>query len=154
MTIASEQINHWLKEIDSSLSLNNQGKVFISSESGVEIVIASLNDSGHVLINSDIRTIPEANKQHLFAKALELNLYQDKTMGGSISVDPVSNKMCLSFTQQVEFLDSTLFQNTLQNIITLTNDLKSLLSGLELDDSPTNADRSTGTSNSPNALFV
>jgi len=151
MAIASEQINHWLKEIDLALSLNNKGKIFLSTESGVDLIIASVDDSGHILINSDIRDIPAVNKEHLFARALELNLYQNKTIGGSISVDPISNKICLSFSQKIELLDAVLFQNTLQNIIALTNDLKRELSDL---DTSADAFDAPNSANSPNALFV
>ncbi|MGR6874277.1 CesT family type III secretion system chaperone [Pseudomonas sp. HK3] len=152
MIVASDQVNQWLKEVDPSLTLNETGKLFLTSESGVEIVVAAVDASGHIIINSDIFKIPAENKEALFEKALAFNLYQDKTMGGSISIDPISNALCLSLSLHVEQLDSVLFQNSLQNVISVTNKLKESLENLggavEYVSEPHSS------SNAVNAMFV
>ncbi len=152
MIIASDQVNQWLKQVDSNLTLNETGKLFLTSESGVEIVIAAADTSGHLIINSDIFIIPAENKESLFEKALVFNLYQEKTLGGSISIDPISNALCLSLSLHVEQLDSVLFQNSLQNVISITNKLKEELVGLA--EPVERVSGSHSSSNTVNAIFV
>lgn len=127
MHTVTNTLNAWLQDIQPSLSLNNQGKCFLQSESGCELFIAAVDDSGHFIVNCDIMKIPTKGRESLFQTALELNLYQNSTLGAAISIDKAGSILCLSLSRELIHTDSISFQNILQNMITTTQDIQQTL---------------------------
>ena len=142
MTCAFEQVSHWLMDMSHNhpapMKLDEEGICHLESESGTRIIIVATKSSEHFRVNIDLTPIPDSGweRETIFEASLTLNLYQHRTLGGAIAIDPVSQQVVLSFIREVELTDFNQFNNILQNLIQAAKDLRRELS--PSDDHPEN----------------
>ena len=140
MSCAFEQVSHWLMDMSHSHplapKLDEEGICHLESESNIRITIIATKSSSHFRVNIDLMPIPDTNRlrEGVFEAGLKLNLYQHRTLGGAVAIDPISQQVVLSFIREVDLTDLNQFNNILQNLIQAAKELR--------DELGTNSDHS------------
>ena len=116
-------VNGWLagigQHLGTELGLNEDGLCALQYKEDLVCIVevTETNEFVHFFVPLVQVTGDDYTDFGLYAKALDLNLYQLKTEGGSIALTPDQNHLALCYRHLVDGCDQTAFANILDNII-------------------------------------
>lgn len=119
-------INGWLKELalvlngDGSLSLASDGVCAIGHESGLVLIIENPVDSPNIYFYTSLMTLTgdPGFDYGLMKKALLLNQFGLKTLGGTLSYSSELNSIVLTFIQPIGDCDEKKFIEIFKEFLT------------------------------------
>ncbi len=133
MNHEQSQLHAWLAELGSrqgaQFQLDDQGRCSISANENTSIVLYGPAGNDIFYINVELLPLPEEGQEQLFRLALNLNLFQQETLGAAIALDEESTSLILCYSREYGDTSFQDFSNTLNNMVALSDTLR-----LQLED--------------------
>lgn len=134
MSVYRETADRWLKQLNPDLALDAAGTCYLSYGNARVLQCAVPKHGAFFHISSVLANAPLSPR--LLPKALLLNIHQEKTNGGAVALDPVSEDLVISYRHAFANCDFTAFRNIIANFAataaTLSDELKSATAGATL----------------------
>lgn len=117
--------DRWLKQLNPELGLDTDGTCFLSYENTLVLQCAVAKHGAFFHLSCVLAAAPCSPR--LFSKALTLNMHQEKTNGGAVALDPVSEDLVLGYRHPFTNCDFTAFRNIIANFATTAAALRDQL---------------------------
>lgn len=103
----------WLNQLNSDLLLDDNGICYLRYESA-RVLKFSVPKRGNFFHFSSVLATAPLSVRHLL-KALQLNIHQEKTNGGALAIDPLSEDLVFGYRHRFVDCDFVAFRNILAN---------------------------------------
>lgn len=141
-TTPVEHINHLLQLFCAANAipatrLGESGTCQLNHSSGLGLCLELSTGGTHLHWYTRLSRVPFEDREFFYQQLLRMNLLCQETRGGTLGLDNSSMEIVFSYTEEVECLDATRFNNASENFLTTALTIQENLSTEdELDPTP------------------